>query len=156
MIVGNINELRLNPWLPSKINASLDYVLENINADSLAGKYEIDGESAWVMVIEGNTRPAAEALPEYHEKYLDVQIVLTGQEGMAFSLRPPHTEVMEDKLVESDIAFIKTPDDETMLTMNAGDFIIFYPGEVHKPLCMLNDNVSSVKKAVIKIAKDYL
>ncbi|AIR66522.1 YhcH/YjgK/YiaL family protein [Cedecea neteri] len=156
MIVGNINELGLNPWLSPKITEALDYVLKNINADSPAGKYDIVGENVWVMVIEGNTRLAAEALPEYHEKYLDIQIVLAGQEGMAFSLKPPHTEVIEDKLAGSDIAFIKTPDDETMITMNAADFIIFYPGEVHKPLCVLNGNVTSVKKAVIKIAKDYL
>ncbi|WP_336981228.1 MULTISPECIES: YhcH/YjgK/YiaL family protein [unclassified Cedecea] len=156
MIVGNINELGLNPWLPTKITEALDYVLQNINAESHAGKYDVAGENVWVMVMEGNTRLAAEALPEYHEKYLDVQIVLAGQEGMAFSLKPPHTEVMEDKLAGNDIAFIRTPDDETMITMNAGDFIIFYPGEVHKPLCMLNGNAAAVKKAVIKIAKNYL
>ncbi|NIG77790.1 DUF386 domain-containing protein [Klebsiella sp. Ap-873] len=156
MIVGNINEPGLNPWLPSKIIEALDYVLKNINADSPTGKYAVAGENAWSLVIEGNTRSAWDALPEYHERYLDVQLVLSGQEGMAFSLKPPHTEMMEDKLAKSDIAFIKTPDDERIINLNVGDFIIFYPGEVHKPLCMINGNAAPVKKAVIKIAKDYL
>ena len=156
MIVGNINELSLNPWLPLKISQSIDYVRENINIDSSAGKYDIAGDNAWVMVFDTTTRAIAEALPEYHDKYLDVQIVLSGQEGMAFSLKPPHTEMVENKLADNDIAFIKTPVDESIIIMNEGDFIIFYPGEVHKPLCMLNGRQAAVKKAVIKIARDYL
>lgn len=156
MIVGNINELSLNPWLPPKICQAIDYVRKNISTDSPAGKYIIAGDNVWVMVFDTTTRSADEALPEYHEKYLDVQIVLSGQEGMAFSLQPPHTESVEDKLEESDIAFIKTPNDENMIVMNKGDFIIFYPGEVHKPLCMLSGGAAPVKKAVLKIAKAYL
>ncbi|QIQ21758.1 YhcH/YjgK/YiaL family protein [Zophobihabitans entericus] len=156
MIIGNIHHLDLVPYLPAKIKQAIEFVRQNINDNTPAGEYEIDGRQAYVMLSDTATRHIHEAYPEYHAKYLDIQIVFKGPEGMAFSLQPPHTEMVTDKLKDNDIAFVQTPKDETMIVMNEGDFIIFYPHEVHKPLCVINGVVSPVRKAVVKIAVDYL
>ncbi|EGG9560856.1 YhcH/YjgK/YiaL family protein, partial [Salmonella enterica] len=82
-------------------------------------------------------------------RYLDIQIVLQGQEGMAFSTRPagtPHTDWLTDK----DIAFLPTSVDEKTVVLNEGDFVVFYPGEVHKPLCAVGEP-ARVRKAVVKM-----
>lgn len=47
------------------------------------------------MISENMTEPGESRSAEYHARYLDIQIVLQGQEGMAFSTRPagtPHTD----------------------------------------------------------------
>lgn len=36
------------------------------------------------------------------------------------------------------------------MIMQAGDFVVFYPGEVHKPLCAVGEP-ANVRKAVVKI-----
>ena len=72
------------------------------------------------------------------------------------STLPPHTKVLDDKLADNDIAFIETPPEETMLILQSNDFIVFLPNEVHKPLCTINNKITTVRKVVVKIALDYL
>ncbi|QIQ22231.1 YhcH/YjgK/YiaL family protein [Zophobihabitans entericus] len=151
MLTGNIHHLDLVPYLPKQLRQAIEYLKNNINDNTPPGTYEIDGKNIFVMVSETQTRLQSEAEPEYHQKYLDIQVILNGPEGMAFSNLPPHTEVTINDLAEKDIAFVKTPADEKLFEMQSGDFIIFYPGEVHKPLCAINNKITPVRKAVIKV-----
>lgn len=156
MILGNINHLRLVPYLPSKIKQSIEYIKDNVNINTPVGRYDIDGDKMFFMVSDSRSRHIDEATPEYHEKYIDVQIVLEGQEGMAVCTLPPYTKVLDDKLAENDIAFIETPKEETMLILQQSDFIVFLPNEVHKPLCAIDNKIETIRKVVVKIALDYL
>ncbi|OCG13698.1 toxin-antitoxin biofilm protein TabA [Gilliamella sp. App6-5] len=156
MIIGNVNHLRLVPYLPTKIMYSIEYIKDNVNSNTPVGRYDIDGDKVFFMVSDSRTRHIHDAKPEYHKKYIDVQIVLEGQEGMAVSMLPPYTKVLDDKLAENDIAFIETPKEETMLALQPDDFIVFFPNEVHKPLCAIDSKIATVRKVVIKIALDYL
>lgn len=50
------------------------------------------------------TQPFAERRAEYHARYLDIQIVLKGQEGMTFSTLPhgtPDTDWLAEKTSRS-------------------------------------------------------
>ncbi|KDN09587.1 YhcH/YjgK/YiaL family protein [Gilliamella sp. Imp1-1] len=156
MILGNINHLGLIPYLPEKIKQSIEYIKDNVNNNTPVGRYDIDGDNMFFIVSDSTSRYIHDANPEYHEKYIDVQIVLVGQEGMAVSTLPPYTKVLDNKLVENDIAFIETPKEETLLILHPNDFIVFLPNEVHKPLCAIDNNIETVRKVVVKIALDYL
>ncbi|TBM08968.1 YhcH/YjgK/YiaL family protein [Hafnia paralvei] len=152
MITGNVNHLALLPYLPAKLKQVIQYVMENINVDSALGRFDIDGENQFVMVFNDSTSPAEERRQEYHGRYLDIQIVLAGQEKMTFSnLAAP--EGQGEWLEGSDIAFLPLDQqglEEKSIIMNPGDFVVFYPGELHKPMCSSGDN-APVKKAVVKI-----
>lgn len=156
MIIGNINHLGLVPYLPTKIKQSIEYIKDNVNSNTPIGRYDIDGDNIFFMVSDSVSRYISDANPEYHKKYIDVQIVLDGQEGMAVSTLPPHTKVLEDKIADNDIAFVETPKEETLLVLQSNDFIVFLPNEVHKPLCAINNKIETVRKVVVKIALDYL
>ncbi|RKS86966.1 biofilm protein TabA [Orbus hercynius] len=156
MIIGNIEYLELVPYLPAKIKQAIEYVRDNVNGNTPTGKYEIDGDKVFFMVSENVPRLASNADPEYHQRYLDVQIVLEGQEGMSVATLPPYTEVMEDRLANGDIAFVATPVEETMFVAHKHDFVIFYPHEVHKPLCAIDGKLDKVRKIVIKMDVNYL
>ena len=152
MITGNVNHLELLPYLPAQLKQVIQHVMANFNADSALGKFDVDGENQFVMIFNDSTSPAEERRQELHGKYLDIQIVLAGQEKMVFSnLAAPQgsAEWLEGK----DIAFLPlTPQglEEKSFIMNAGDFVVFYPGELHKPMCAVGEN-APVKKAVVKI-----
>lgn len=156
MIFGNMNHLDLVPYLPAKLKQSIEYVKNNITKDTPVGRYEIDGDNMFVMISEGPSRFIQDANPEYHEKYIDVQIILNGPEGMAVSTLPPHTDEIENKLKTNDIAFIKTPKEEAVFIMQSNDFVIFYPQEVHKPLCAVGNQISTIRKAIVKVALSCL
>ena len=152
MITGNVNHLELLPYLPAQLKQAIQHVMANFNADSALGKFVVDGENQFVMIFNDSTSPAEERRQELHGKYLDIQIVLAGQEKMVFSnLAAPQgrAEWLEGK----DIAFLPLEQqglEEKSFIMNAGDFVVFYPGELHKPMCAVGEN-APVKKAVVKI-----
>ncbi|WP_367300048.1 YhcH/YjgK/YiaL family protein [Hafnia alvei] len=152
MITGNVNHLELLPYLSAQLKQAIQHVMANFNADSALGKFDVDGENQFVMIFNDSTSPAEERRQELHGKYLDIQIVLAGQEKMVFSnLAAPQgsAEWLEGK----DIAFLSLGQqglEEKSFIMNAGDFVVFYPGELHKPMCAVGEN-APVKKAVVKI-----
>lgn len=149
MITGNIHHLELMPYLPAPLRAAIEYVKRNITPDTPLGKHDIDGNSVFVLVSNDSTEAREERRAEYHAKYLDIQIVLAGEEGMTFSNLPagaPDTDWLQDK----DIAFLSAGEQEKQLVLQAGDFVVFFPGEVHKPLCAVGAP-ARVRKAVVKI-----
>ncbi|SUP80706.1 YhcH/YjgK/YiaL family protein [Yersinia wautersii] len=150
MIIGNIHHLALLPYLPAQLRDAIEYVKSHINADTPLGKHDIDGNNVFVLVSNDSTDLLENRRAEYHAKYLDIQIILAGQEGMAFSNLPagkPDTDWLADK----DIAFLSAGIDEKHVVLQAGDFVVFFPGEVHKPLCAVGEP-ANVRKAVVKIA----
>ena len=68
---------------------------------------------------------------------------------MTFSTLPAG-EPQTDRLAEKDIAFLAEGQQEKTVILNEGDFVVFYPGEVHKPLCAVGAP-AKVRKAVVKM-----
>ncbi|MGS6388430.1 YhcH/YjgK/YiaL family protein, partial [Enterobacter hormaechei] len=86
---------------------------------------------------------------EYHAGYVDIQIVLKGQEGMTFSTLP-HGTPDTDWLADKDMAFLREGEQEKTVVRSEGDFEVFWPGEVHKPLCAAGAP-AQVRKVVVKM-----
>ncbi len=149
MITGNIHQLALVPYLPAKLREAIEYVKANITADTPLGKHDIDGNNVFVLVSNDSTEAFEQRRAEYHAKYLDIQIVLNGVEGMTFSNLPAGTPDT-DWLADKDIAFLSAGEQEKTFVMQPGDFVVFFPGEVHKPLCAVGEP-ARVRKAVVKI-----
>ncbi|SAE52854.1 YhcH/YjgK/YiaL family protein [Enterobacter hormaechei] len=129
MIIGNIHHLQ--SWLPEELRQAIEHVKAHVTDATPTGKHDISGNSLFYLVSEEMTQPFAERRAEYHARYLDIQIVLKGQEGMTFSTLPHGT-----------------PDTDWLLS--EGDFVVFYPGEVHKPLCAVGAP-AKVRKVVVKM-----
>ncbi|UAN10203.1 YhcH/YjgK/YiaL family protein [Raoultella planticola] len=148
MIVGHIHHLQA--WLPDALRQAIEYVKAHVSEETPPGKYDIDGSNVFYMISEDTTEPLAARRAEYHARYLDIQIVLRGQEAMTFSTRPAAGTPDIDWLAERDIAFLSAGEQEQTVILNEGDFVVFYPGEVHKPLCAVGEP-AKVRKAVVKI-----
>ena len=147
MIIGNIHHLQ--SWLPDALRQAIEHVKAHVSESTPLGKHDIDGNNLFYLISEDSTEAQAERRAEYHARYLDIQILLKGQEGMTFSTQPagaPETDWLADK----DIAFLPEGVQEKTVVLNEGDFVVFYPGEVHKPLCAVGAP-ALVRKAVVKM-----
>ena len=111
----------LQSWLPQELRQAIEHIKAHVTAETPKGKHDIEGN----------------------------QIVLKGQEGMTFSTQPAGTPDT-DWLADKDIAFLPEGVDEKTVILNEGDFVVFYPGEVHKPLCAVGAP-AQVRKAVVKM-----
>ncbi|HCT4452094.1 YhcH/YjgK/YiaL family protein [Klebsiella aerogenes] len=147
MIIGNIHHLQ--SWLPDALRQAIEHVKAYVSASTPLGKHDIDGNNLFYLISEDSTEAQAERRAEYHARYLDIQIVLRGQEGMTFSTLPAG-EPQTDWLADKDIAFLAEGAQEKTVILNEGDFVVFYPGEVHKPLCAVGAP-AKVRKAVVKV-----
>lgn len=131
----------------------LDY-LDKTDLSSLqTGKYSIAGELAFILIQEYLTKTESEKKWESHKKYIDIQIVLKGQEFMdhsssaVLSPQDPYSE-------EKDIIFYKNGAQEHSRIFVPQDyFCLFFPGEAHKPGLHVSKE-AAIKKAVIKVAID--
>ncbi|MGL5373223.1 MAG: YhcH/YjgK/YiaL family protein [Aeromonas veronii] len=153
MITGSLNTLQRTP-LPAPLARIMAEVVKSVAhwGDAPLGKTEIDGPNLFCLVSEDLTEPAADRRGEFHQQYLDIQLLLCGEEWIGVG---PHDYVSDGAdHPHPDLWFV---DDEqtTYLALQPGDFAIFWPGELHRPLCTFNQP-AKVKKLVVKVHKDLL
>ncbi len=123
--------------------------LQNTDVFALPlGEFEIDGRSVYGFVKE--TALAKENTRwEAHEKYADIQLILGGAERIGYV---PYTSqpVAEPYSEEKDIAFFSESGLGTECILHSGDFMIFLPGELHRPDCPVS-GAPVARKMVIKV-----
>lgn len=117
--------------------------------DALAeGTYELDKDEVFFFRNDFETLLPEEKEFEAHRKYMDIHLVLEGEEriDVAFAERLGEWDFPEDK----DIAFLSGKADAE-LVLSAGDFLICCPRDAHKPGLAVNGKKQKVKKITFKI-----
>lgn len=145
MITDTLN--RLDIYIPLHPGFSkMAQFLQKTNVATLdVGHYEIDGDNVFVNVNCYETKQDEKI--EFHKAYIDVQIVLFGQEQIGWSPTSLISNITPyDEL--KDIAFGVAETDK--LTARNDRFFIFFPEDAHQPGLAIN-GPSHVKKAVFKI-----
>jgi biofilm protein TabA len=151
MIIGRIagKPAQLNV-LPAALAAAFAETLAHDLAHMPAEKYELKSvPGAFFMISDGRTKVQAETRPEAHARFIDIQYIVKGEErfGMA------HAQALapsEDLMAENDIAFYPAPKGESFYDAAPGDFLIFFPGEIHRPMgCIAAP--ADIRKVVVKI-----
>lgn len=154
MIAGNMKMLDL-ATLPKSLYEILshpEFSLEKLQ--SLPdGKYQPEGVKWFCNVGDSQTSPAETRHTEFHENYLDIQLILNGEEIINYSL----TNAIGQSAVEKkpDLYILDKPVLTNHILLRAGDFATFYPGEPHQALCMVN-KPATVRKAVFKVPKEII
>jgi biofilm protein TabA len=119
-------------------------------ADQPVGRYEIDGKRLFAMVQELQTEPVETRRFEAHARYLDVQFVVAGREGIGYLPDAAGATLIEDRLASHDIAFYGSDAPASELSLLPGMFAVFAPGELHRP-CSAIGAAAPVRKVVLKL-----
>ena len=91
-------------------------------------------------------RSAGEAPLESHDKYIDIQICLQGEETMGWRDRQTCSAIKEPYNSDNDITFYS--DHPTcFITLKPNQFAIFFPSDCHAPLI----GEGFIKKVVFKV-----
>ncbi|NNN43975.1 MULTISPECIES: YhcH/YjgK/YiaL family protein [unclassified Vibrio] len=159
MLVGNTQPTSITQSYPVVIQNVLDY-LNSLDQASLAlGRHEfphLDSNKAWFVVLEYDKQPVENFKPEVHKYYADLQIVLEGNETMAWSIDTGEHEASEPYLEQRDLQFYKNEG----ITLNfihatPNQFYLFTPNIVHITNIQ-NDDTQPVRKLVVKIHNELL
>ena len=148
MIFGHIKETKYLDIYPEPLRSALNFLETHDINDMLEGEYELRGRDIFVKIAEVETKPLGETRPESHEEYIDVQFVGTGEEKLGYMVMgEPDVSERRDK---DDLIFYQEAIDENFVEARAGNFTIFFPGEVHRP-CVAVKEPLKIKKAIVKV-----
>jgi biofilm protein TabA len=159
-IFGSLSTVRNqvpSPHVFAPSFAYLDTLFASGSATAARVSAILPGQTAKVELSEGAfaleqayySKPRSEGFFESHRKYVDLQVLIEGEEWMEVadlkccSIRTPYAE-------ERDLMIFEQREG-SRLWMKPGDIAIFYPEDVHMPgLCGVA-GPGLVRKCVIKL-----
>ena len=92
--------------------------------------------------------PKEERRFETHDKYFDIQYMVTGDEMFGVCKRDGLKEI--ERIPENDVVFYEDPDLFGEVLLREGDLIVVAPEDAHKPRCAAG-KPAPVKKVVVKV-----
>ncbi len=108
------------------------------------------GDGVFALEQAYVAKPRAEGRWEAHRAYIDVQVIVTGDELMEVT-DTSRLVVTEDRTPEKDVLFFAAYDEGSVLRMRAGELAVFYPIDAHKPSLAAGDPAALVRKTVVKV-----
>lgn len=112
------------------------------------GKYEIEGDKLRAIYSSKVGMSAAESIMKFecHDKHIDIQFCIDGKETMGWKPRSScHAQKGEYNPGKDVLFYNDAPDMYFGLT--TGQFVIFFPEDVHAPMI----GEEEIKKLVIKV-----
>ncbi len=133
------------------IHPRLDKALELINDDEFIAsvgqeKTCIEGDALYVFRNEFSTVPYEETFFEFHRKYLDLQMVISGKERCEIADPAALDEPFEHK---GDFWGCRGNAEQSVI-LRPDNFMVVFPGDAHRlKICV--DKPETVSKIVFKI-----
>lgn len=123
--------------------------LQTLDRSRPDGRCEIDGDAVYATLMSYETKIPADPTHEVHRRYADVQFLLSGQEAMCFT---PAERLGEGNgyNAEKDYELCAAPVMPATFAVQPGQFVIFFPGEGHKPSLALGAPAPA-RKVVVKV-----
>ncbi len=147
MIIDKLSNGNIYKALGPRVAAAFDY-LYSTDLEALPdGKYAIDGERLFALSFRYNSQPVEAGTWEAHRRYADLQYIVRGEERMGIGLQGRLEEKPYD---ESRDCIFMNGEYTDIVTVKAGEFVIFWPGEAHKPNLAVAAP-APVAKVVVKI-----
>ena len=148
MIVDTIENLgkyvALNPLFADVVEFLKNHDLQSMEL----GKYPIKDKDLFMNLQVAQQRTKDTAFLETHIEMIDIQIPVTCAE--TFGYTPLCDLPAFDYNAEKDITKYGDTKPQTFVTVNPGQFAIFFPQDGHMP-CIIDE--PEIKKAIFKIKK---
>ena len=144
MIFDSVANARQYFAINPHFEAAFDWLQQNPNAEE--GRYEIAGEDCFVMIQNVSGRGKSEPFTEAHNEYIDIQLVLEGQDEIGWKDRATCHDMRSEYSQTNDVALWNDAAD-FFIPVAPRHFLILFPNDAHAPLSGEGD----LKKAVFKV-----
>ncbi|MDB5032274.1 YhcH/YjgK/YiaL family protein [Mucilaginibacter sp.] len=147
MIIDTLASAEKYYGLHKNFKVAFEYLASQNLAALEVGKFEIaDGVKAIVSDNEGKAAKVAAEKFECHNKNIDIQICIRGNETIGWKPRTDCTAPKGEYNDEKDVLFYADAPD-MHFALKGGQFVIFFPEDVHAP--MIGEGL--IKKLVVKV-----
>lgn len=137
------------------IHPNLDLALEHITPEFLASlrdnqRVELKGDLVYCTRFTYETIPQEESFFEAHRRYLDIHIMLQGEERVDVN-RPE--ELTLTQVQEENDFYAYQGESWHSTVLKPGEFLVVFPGDAHCIKVQV-DGPKTVSKAVFKVCID--
>ena len=148
MIIDTLKNAHKYTGIHPSFAVAFDYIskvdLNTVEIDS----YDIDGTNIYAFVSnkQGLTVAESTAKFECHNKHIDIQLCIGTGEKFGWKPREKCTTQKGDYNPQKDVLYYADAPD-TFFELSFGQFVIFFPEDVHAPMI----GTGNVKKFVVKV-----
>lgn len=111
---------------------------------------ELCGRDVFVRIMRYVPKHASHNKFETHRTYADIQVVLQGRELMQVA-PSEELKVLTEYDSQKDYQFFTVERNISDLVVDYDHFTVFFPGEAHRPSCLVEEGDGEVLKLVFKI-----
>ena len=155
MIISALINPNFKVGLPKVISDICDH-LNTLDLEALEnGRHDLS-EQVYMNVMEFDTVEADSKQAELHHKYLDIQLLIRGEENVEVSATYPNLSLYDEYRDADDYQLTPQIEDKSTVTLLPKMFAVFFPYEPHKPGCTVNGKSSFVKKLVVKVPVELI
>jgi YhcH/YjgK/YiaL family protein len=152
MIIDKLANNKLYRNLHPRFQEAFDFLERSDLGELNSGRIDLKGEELFVLINSYTTKKNELNVLEAHKKYIDLQYVVQGTEGIDYEIYDNHAIHKEYDQKEDYILY--KPKDSSTVKLDTNHFALLYPEDLHLPTVAFNDVPSEIKKIVIKILID--
>lgn len=149
MIYGEIKDIKKYKGISKNLDRAIEFIFDKKYLNNKVGKNEIDGDLIYFNCPDKvMTRNKANLELEYHKRYIDIHIVIDGEESIGYT---PTEKCIETKAYDADGDFgLVKADVDMEFYLNREKFLMFFPEEPHIALLKVGEE-KEIKKVIFKV-----
>ena len=149
MILSSLSQSSRYTALHPLFARAFDYIRDTDLFALAPGRYNIAGDDLIAIVEQVPGKKKEMAKLEAHRRYIDIQLVLEGDETMGWKPLADCLNPVSDHSMEKDIRFFHDAP-ASWIAVPPDHFCIFFPEDAHAPLVASGQ----VRKVIFKVAVD--
>jgi biofilm protein TabA len=148
MILDDLKNLEKYVAIHPRFEKAFAYLTTTDFETIKPGKYEIDGELTFALVVNDDAVPMLDSTAQFecHNTYIDIQYVFGGVETVGYKSRLTCVEPRGEYDTKKDVLFYEDAPD-FFFKLYPGQFGIYFPDDVHAPMI----GEGKIRKVVMKI-----
>lgn len=155
MLLGDLSRADYAKSLPP-VFARLCAKLKDLDLANLPLGWQDLEPNIRMNVMEFETSEAVGKQAEMHRKFIDIQLLIAGEEMIEYGLAQPNLALYDDYREEEDYQLTPQIEDKNEVVLKPNMFAIFLPYEPHKPGNCVSGNPKSLRKLVVKVPIELL
>ncbi|MCQ2436869.1 MAG: YhcH/YjgK/YiaL family protein [Clostridia bacterium] len=150
MIFDTIENAKCYAGLNARVDAALAYAKDITPENFPTSQVILDGDNLFVNAANYATHDETDAMFEAHRKYIDVMVMIEGEELIYVKPTARLTEITSPYTEENEAVLAKLDDDATPVHMTPGCVCVLMPQDAHAPGCAVTESMK-IKKLICKV-----
>lgn len=150
MIYDSIDNIHRYDGMGEGIRKGLSFIQQAV-ADLATGHYTLDAPDTYANVQEYTTMETNPNGYEAHQKHIDIQFLLQGEELV--KIHPIEGLIVSKPYDADKDCTLYNDDRKDCITtpLHNGYFLILFPNDAHSPQLCINHQCTTVRKVVVKV-----